>query len=216
MYPFLSDVRNLGILLDSQLNYTQHVNRMVSHCHKIIKDVWKIRCLLTQSDAEKLVHAVISTKLDNCNSLYYGMSSKNMKKLQKVQNAAARLVCRTGRRDSVSQTIRNLHWLRVESRIVFKLLLFVHKSSWGCCSNNISDLVTYKNYCRSEDHLLLSTKVARTKHGKRAFSFIGPRLWNLLPLDIRTEENTECFKKRLKTLLFTETNEILNKALCYE
>ena len=96
-----------------------------------------------------LVHAVTSSRLDYCNSLYINMNKDNIYKLQKVQNAAARLVTRRRKRDSISSTLAKLHWLKVESRIIFKVILLVFKSIHGQCSDNLT--LCYKRYnCRPE------------------------------------------------------------------
>ena len=209
-------VKNVGVWLDECLNMNKHVNKIVSHCYKLLKDIGRIRIVLSRKHTEMLVHAVISSRLDYCNSLFFNMNKSNMYKLQKVQNAAARLVTRTRKRDSVSGVIKELHWLKVESRIIFKLLLIVHKCVWGLCSANISNKSKYKKHnCRPNDYLLLETRKVQTKYGKRTFEYAGPRLWNALPLEVRTEEKRECFKKRIKTMLFKDTEGFKRKAFQY-
>ena len=137
-----------------------------------------------------------------------------MFKLQKVQNSAARLVARARKRQSVSNILRNLHWLRVESRIIFKILLLTHKVIIGKCSENLQ--IKYKTHCcRPQDELLLETKPAATKYGRRTFDYVAPRLWNALPHQIRCEEDTATFKVSLKTLLFDGTEELKSRAFKY-
>ena len=211
---FSDEVKNLGIWLDNHLNFNKHISKTVSHCHKLIKDIWRIRSVLSKEHTESLVHSVISLKLDYCNSLYYGISKKNHKQLQKVQNSAARLVCNVGRRVSISEILHNLHWLPVDSRVIYKILLLTHKSLWGKCSSNLMNLVSFKNFSRSDD-ILLAAPNANTKYGKCAFSFISPTLWNALPSNIRGEENTDAFKKLLKTYLFMNKEELMRKTHCY-
>ena len=78
-----------------------------------------------------LVHAVISTRYDYCNSLFININKGNTFKLQKVQNSAARLVVRARKQQPISNVIKKLHWLRIESRVIFKVLLLVFKSVHG-------------------------------------------------------------------------------------
>ena len=93
--------------------------------------------MLTRGHTEMLVHPVISSRMDYCNSLFFNMCKDNLMKLQKVQNSAARLITGKRKRDSVTSTLRELHWLPVESRILFKILLLVYKSINGMCSANL-------------------------------------------------------------------------------
>ena len=93
--------------------------------------------------------------------------------------------------------LKELHWLNVEARILFKIMLIVYKCINGKYSNNLN--INYKKYnCRANDYLLLEPKNVKTKHGKRTFDYAGPRLWNSLPLYVRKEENIEKFKKYVK------------------
>ena len=124
------------------------------------------------------------------------------------------MVVKGRRRDGTSKVLKELHWLKVESRIIFKILLLTFKRINGLCSQNLK--IEYKAYnCRPQDYLLLETKPANTKHGKRTFDYAAPRLWNALPLEVRMEENVENFKKRIKTILFDGTEELKQRASMY-
>ena len=161
-----------------------------------------------------LVHSVITTKLDYCNSLLINTSQANLFKLQKVQNTAARLVVRGRKRDGISKVLKELHWLKIESRIIFKILLLTYKRINGLCSQNLK--IEYKAYnCRPQDYLKLETKTANTIHGKRTFDYAAPKLWNALPLEVRTEEDIDKFNRRIKTLLFDGTEELKQRASMY-
>ena len=116
-------MKNVGVYLDKNLSLDKHINTITSHCYKILKDIGSIRNSLMLIHLERLVHAVISTRLDYCNSLFINISKKNLNKLQKLQNAAARLVLGRRRRDSASEALHVLHWLKVEARILFKIIL---------------------------------------------------------------------------------------------
>ena len=134
---FSEEVKNVGVWIDKNLEMTNHINKIVSHCFKILKDIRRIRSFLTQKDTETLVHSVTSMRFDYCNSLFHKINKSNIDKLQKVQNAAARLIVRKKKRESISETIKDLHWLRVDARIMYKILLLVYKGVNGTSSKNI-------------------------------------------------------------------------------
>ena len=212
---FSDVVKNVGVWLDKNLELNCHINKIVSHSFKILKDIGRIRSVLSKKHTEMLVHAVITSRMDNCNSLFFNMNKSNLNKLQKIQNAAARIVVQKRKRQSISGDIRNLHWLRVESRIVFKILVLVFKSIHGMCSKNL--MLDFKGYnLREEDFLKLRIIFAKTKYGERRYKFFAPRLWNALPLKIRGEEKLEGFKKKVKTLLFEDTEGFIRKAFQYK
>ena len=80
---FSSTVKNVGVWLDEQLSMDVHINKVVSHCYKLLKDIGRIRKMLTRGHTEMLVHPVISSRMDYCNSLFFNMFKDNLKKIQK-------------------------------------------------------------------------------------------------------------------------------------
>ncbi|KAF7667853.1 hypothetical protein LDENG_00040620 [Lucifuga dentata] len=69
-----------------------------------------------------------SSRLDYCNSLFTSLNKSLLGKQQLVQNATAKLLCRTSHRTSISPVVAPLHWLPVKYRIDFKILLFTYKA----------------------------------------------------------------------------------------
>ena len=135
-----------------------------------------------------------------------------IQKLQMVQNRAARLVTRTRKYEHITPVLKRLHWLPVKVRIEFKLLLLVYKALHGLAPSYLRDLLTEYQPSRSlRSSSLKMLLVPRTKlktFGDRAFSISGPKLWNDLPLDIRTSESIGTFKSRLKTHFFTQSYDL--------
>ena len=131
-----------------------------------------------------------------------------------MQNAAARLILGRRRRESAREALRQLHWLNIESRVIFKTILIVFKVVRGICSENIK--LSFKPFNgRTDDFLLLNTPTFKTKYGKRIFEYNGSRLWNALSYRLRMEEDIVQFKKNLKTLLFDGTDELKKRAFQY-
>ena len=208
---FSSSARNLGFYFDSHMTLEPHINNLVSHCYKLLKDVRIVRNLLTKDETEQLVHAIISSRLDYCNSLFFGLNKSEINKLQKVQNAAARLVLERRKCDSIRTGLINLHWLRIEERIVFKILVTVYKCLHDMAPNELSELITI-----SDVHSLkLQLVFMNTTHGRRSFSYIAPRLWNELPYMIRNVQALLSFKSKLKTYLFTNFQNYMQSVYRY-
>ena len=142
-------------------------------------------------------------------TLLYGIADDLLRRLQSVQNAAARLVAGSRRSDHITPVLRRLHWLPVRRRIEFKLALLIHKSLNGSTPRYLSDdcqLVSDvgRRRLRSSDASTCLVPRTHTGFGDRAFQVTGPRLWNSLPASLRQSDTTVGqFKKLLKTHLFS-------------
>ena len=101
----------------------------------------RIRSYLTPETAKLLLHAFVTSKLDYCNSLLYGVPKYQILRLQRIQNVAARLVTATSRYDHISPVLKQLHWLPVAQRIKFKILLLTYKALKDCAPSYIKDLL---------------------------------------------------------------------------
>ena len=145
-----------------------HVNAIVSHCYKLMSDVARIRHLLSDEDTESLMHAIVSSRIDYCNSLLYGVNKSVIFKLQKVQNTAARIISKRKKRKSVRDVLNKLHWLPVEKRIIFKLLVITYKIIRGIAPECLSNLISI----RSTDEFLLHLVYLNTTYGQRSSTIL--------------------------------------------
>ena len=112
--------RNLGVIFDDTTAISPHVNTIVKGAFYHIRNTSKIRKYISKSTTEILIHSFASSKLDFRNSLLFGAQKRDIVKLQSVQNAAARIINGLKKRDPITETLRDPHWLPVEERIVFK------------------------------------------------------------------------------------------------
>ena len=201
-------VRNIGVIFDASVSLDCHIAAMCKACFFHIHNIWKIRKHLSLKSCETLVHAFISSKLDFCNSLLYGLSESCLANLQHVQNAAVRLVTLSHKREHVSPLLFELHWLPIKQRIKYKILLLCFKSLNGCAPSYLSNLlhayVPTRSLRSSAANLLVQPSYNFKKYGRRAFKCAGPELWNSLPQELRQIESFNDFKLKLKTYLFKE------------
>ena len=114
-----------------QLYQLAHMLKTCKSSYHYLRNIHTIRPFLTVSSAKTIVHSVISAKLDYCNSLFIDISDYLITKLQRVQNAAARIVLNLKKYDSMTPHLMKLHWLPVRQRIIYKLNLIVFKALKG-------------------------------------------------------------------------------------
>uniref|UniRef100_A0A3B4FPC0 Reverse transcriptase domain-containing protein n=1 Tax=Pundamilia nyererei TaxID=303518 RepID=A0A3B4FPC0_9CICH len=201
-----NQARNLGVVMDADLNLEKHIKTITKSAYYHLKNISRIKDLMSQQDLEKLVHAFIFSRLDYCNSIFTGLPKKSVRQLQLIQNSAARVLTKTKKVDHISPALRSLHWLPVCQRIDFKVLMLAYKALNGLGPKYISDLLTQyepSRSLRSSGSGLLSVPRVRTRHGEAAFSFYAPYIWNKLPESLRSAETLSLFKSRLKTHLFS-------------
>ena len=120
---FSDSIKHLGVYLDKSLNLQIHINKLVSSCYSILRHISSIRKFITEEQCHQLIISFLVSKLDYCNALYLGMSKELMYKLQKVQNAAIRIIVNKRKHQSVSEDMVKLHWLNIEKRNVFQSLV---------------------------------------------------------------------------------------------
>jgi len=106
---FSDSVKTLGVTLDADLTFCQHVSAVVSTCYFHIRRLSKVRHCLTHKAANAIAVALVLSKLDYCNALLCGIKKGQITRLQLAQNAAARVVSKTRMRDHITPVLRELH-----------------------------------------------------------------------------------------------------------
>jgi hypothetical protein len=208
-----STVRDLGVQLDNELSLQSHINKVACGCYYHIRRLRQVKRCLDEDILKRLVSALILSRLDYCNSILASLPQSSLSALQRVQNAAARLVLGLRPRDHISSGLKQLHWLPVAFRIQFKLCTMMYLANAGQTPHYISEMLCLtastqrRSGLRSAETLLYTKPRLRTKHGERAFSFAGPNEWNALPARLQTLPTLNSFKKELKTLLFCKAFE---------
>ena len=149
---------------------------------------------------------MIGSKLDYCNSVLFNITEKEISKLQAVQNCLAQVVTKSPRFCHITALLKYLHWLPVCYRIKFKLCSLTYQaltSGQPVYIRNMLQRSRKVRTFRSSDLAQLNVPRVRTAVGcSRAFSVAAPRLWNKLPLEIRTAKTQISFRKKFKTCFF--------------
>ncbi len=194
--------RNLGVVIDDKLNFTDHITKTAQSCRFALYNIKKIRPFLSEHATQLLVQALVLSRLDYCNALSAGLPASSIKPLQLIQNAAARLIFNEPKRTHVTPMFINLHWLPIAARIKFKALMFAYRTTSGSAPLYLNSLLqTYmpSRSLRSASKRRITVPSQRgTKSLSQTFSLTVPIWWNDLPNSIRAAESLPIFKKRLK------------------
>ena len=178
-------VRNLGVVFNDTMSLEQHVTSVCRKAFYNLYNISRIRKYLDFNSCQTVILALVISHLDQCNALFYNLPQYLLDKLQKVQNAAARVLARTPFRHHITPILASLHWLPAKHRIVFKFLVIVNKCLHGLGPFYLCNLLSFyqpDRVLRSCSQLLLQSNVASRKYGDRSFSVAAPKLWNSLPM----------------------------------
>ena len=209
--PFKSSVRYLGVTIDQTLSMQEQIGSICRSCFLQLRRIASIRSYLSATTCARLVTALITSRLDYCNSVLAGLPAEQISRLQRVQNSAARLVLKKRKRDHVTPLLKELHWLPVAFRIHYKLALLAYRHFNSTLPSYLSTaLCTYQpsRILRSSCEKLLKIPKRNMKSvGERSFSFTAPSVWNSLPASLRDTPSLSQFKSCLKTYLFRQAFE---------
>ncbi|XP_046569383.1 uncharacterized protein LOC124277698 [Haliotis rubra] len=125
-------------------------------------------------------------------------------RLQKILNTSARII----KRCHIKPVLKELHWLPIKSRIEHKILCLTYKAKHGLAPQDLSNMLSSyssSRNLRSNSQDLLTVPSFRLKmFGQRSFTYAAPTLWNSLPYDLKTIDNFDLFKYKLKTYFFQQ------------
>jgi len=121
---------NLGVILDGNLSFKNHISYVTRTAFFHLRNIARLRNMLSVSDAEKLVHAFMTSRLDYCNALLASCPASSINKLELVQNAAARVLTRSSKYH-ITPILSSLHWLPIKFHLNYKVLLLTYKALNG-------------------------------------------------------------------------------------
>ena len=147
-------VRNLGVLFDHSLSFNTHRKSPVKSCFLHLRNISKLRAVVSQADMEILIHSFISSRIDYCNALFSSLNKKLFHHLQSIQNAAAKLLTRSNKYSHVTPLLHSINWLPVTYKIQFKILTITDRALHGQAPTYLSDLI----------HIHTASRTLRSSH----------------------------------------------------
>ena len=201
-------IKYLGAHFDESLTFKEMLRNKCRTAMGNLQKLKKIRNSLTIEASKTIALGLVISHLDYANALYAGLPKKDIKKLQVIQNMAAKIVIKSGKYDSSTEALKTLHWLPIHLRINYKVLVLMFKCIHGIAPNYLCDKIILSNPIRQglrSENNVYTVVIPFTKHttfADRAFSVNGPKLWNSLPNELRSVTDFKSFKSNLKTYLF--------------
>ena len=176
--------------LDKHLTVSCYINKICRSASLALRNIGRVRKYLNQQSTKRLVYAFITSRLDYCNSLLYGLPAKEINKFQRLQNSAARLLTRSKIREHITPTLSKLHWLPVKQRIIFILLMTTFKIIHNYASKYLIEL-------------LESYSPRRSRFGLRS-GFQNKLVVRRSSTTIKDIDSLDIFKTKVKTYLFQD------------
>jgi len=187
------NARLLGVLISADLSFDRHVMKVAGQCFYQLRQFRSVRQSLDADSAATLIRAFISSRVDYCCSLLVGSPRSVTDKLQRVMNAAARVITNTGKFErGLSYSLhQELHWLDVPERIQFRVAATVYRCLHNMAPRYLSEMCEPIAMAARRLGLIRSVttsdlvipRVRRATYGSCAFSVAGgPVCWNGLPV----------------------------------
>ena len=145
---------NIGVTFDSYMNFDKHIKNICRIAFYSVRNIAKIRKFLSYNTAKILMHALVTSRIGSSNALLFGLPNFFIQRLQYVLNSAARVIARSWKFDHITPLLIELHWLPVEQRIIFKILLFTFKVVHGLAPSHLNFFFfIIKQFYLQDDHL---------------------------------------------------------------
>ena len=207
----LLKVRDLGVTFDQFFNFDYYITVICRSTYFHISNIGKIRNLLSYNACSTIIHALISCRLDYCNSLLYNVPTHKTDRLQSLQNQWTRILTKSPRREQITPVYKNLHWLNIQDRITYKILMLTYTLYYNIAPTYLCELISRRESSvntrlGSDQHQLIMPPISKDYSKtflERSFIYAAPCEWNKLSECIRTS-TFDSFRKSVKIILFTQ------------
>ena len=198
----VAESKSLGVYIDETLSWKKHMKELSKKIASGIGALKRLMPFISKNTAIIIYKALIEPHFDYCSSVWYGISDTLSKKLQKLQNRAARVITKSTYDTSAKPLLNSLNWDDLATRRKKQLLISVFKSIHGLFPSYLQDMFVFRdssyNLRNLENKLLLPKP--RTNYLKSSISYSGAALWNSLPVEVRSAESLQIFKRKINEI----------------
>ena len=187
--------------MDSRLSFDEHVTEVVSKCTGSLCQINRVKHLFDRSTLITIINSLVFSKLFYCSSMWSSTTKKNIARLQKVQNFAARIVTGARKYEHITLMLKELHWLPVAKQLEVRDILMAFKCIKGLappslCNKFSTRSQVHTRNTRNKDKLHIPS--FRSATGQRSFSYRAVQLWNDLPESLANIKSFNVFKSAIK------------------
>ena len=126
-------------IFDNRMTLQKHIANICRSVNIHIRKKNSIKRYLSNTAVRTLVQSIVIARLDYCNIICIGLPMNRLQRLQLIQNSAARVISQTKRYTSITPILNELHWLPINKRCQFKILILIFKSLNGCDPEYLCD-----------------------------------------------------------------------------
>lgn len=206
--PIVNSTKNLGIILDSELRFKDHVKKAIQKSFSSLKLIFSNRHMLSTSLKKMLCDSLVLSNFNYCDFIYgYCLDSADKNRIQKIQNSCARLIYGIRKYDHISYIYKEHNWLKMDKRRTLHLgtmtMKLVRDQSSPIVLREKLQPRTNIHNCNLRNINKLTMPLHRTALFQRSFTFNAVKLYNSLPDDLLNIENIKQFKFKFKNYLLS-------------
>ena len=194
-------VKDLGVIFDKNLTFNEHVIKTVSSCMSTLGQISRVKHAFRRDILITIINSLVFSKLYYCSSVWANTTDSNIKKLQGIQNFAARIVCNIRKYDHVSPALKSLNWIPVESNLYLRDAVMAFKCMMGLVPEYLSNKFTLRGSISgrvTRSSQKLNIPLCKTATGQRSFYYRIVSIWNAVSHKLKLSLSVTSFKRNLK------------------
>lgn len=193
-------VKDLGVIFDRNLDFNEHIIKVTASCMSVLGQINRIKYVFNKELLIVIINSLVFSKLFYCSSVWSTTSEGNIRKLQSVQNFAARIISGLRKYDHVTPILKELHWIPVKKHLYYRDAVLAFKCMKGMAPKYLSSQFITRESVSRRTNIPLFTSAT----GQKSFQYRIAKLWNELPSNIKLCETISNFKINLKKNLLRQ------------